>query len=425
MADDAFPKGQGSANPTAQALEDPLPSGLQLYAHNAAFRADPDTPLRALRERCPARFDDETKSVILTRHEDVRAVVNDRTLWRHPSRADPESLLFRFDRSGGGQNSEAESILFLDDPDHQRVRQPLTQAFYKRASKVRGATERIVGDVLAGLKGKAQIDVIADVGIPIPIFVIADILGVERDRLQEFRAWSEGIILSLNPFRTEAESQKVLWARDALNAFFLAQMQARRDQPRDDLLTDMVGLQAAGAPLKDAEIAINCSALLVGGNLTTTDLIGNGVLLFLQNPNELAKLRAEPDLINAAVEEILRVEGPVMQTGRIASRDMEFSNCPVRQKTPLSTYLRAANRDPAVFADPDRFDITRPHAPHVSFGGGAHICIGAPLARLEAQVALQMLFAQWPSMRLAPQTLEWRLLPGFRGLERLLVDVEG
>jgi cytochrome P450 len=412
MTDDALPDGQEG-----------LPSGLDLFAINPAFRNDPDAPLRLLRARCPVYQDESTKSLILTTYEDIRAVVNDRTLWRHPSRADTESLFHRFSPDNAGQDSQTESILFLDDPDHARVRQPLTQAFYKRASKVRGATERIVAEILDGLAGLAQVDIINDVGIPIPIFVIADILGVERERIEEFRAWSEGIILSLNAFRTVEESKTVEWARDQLRVFFLEEMQARRTQPRDDLLTDMVQLQAAGADLSDAEIAINCSALLVAGNLTTTDLIGNGVWLFLQHPDELVKLQADPALINAAVEEILRVEGPVVQTGRVASRAMEIAGRPVRQSTPISTYLRAANRDPGHFPDPDRFNITRAHAPHVSFGGGAHICIGAPLARLEAQVALAMLFARWPGMRLAQQELAWRALPGFRGLERLIVDL--
>jgi cytochrome P450 len=403
--------------------DDPLPSGMQLFAHDPSFREDPDTPLNALRERAPARFDDATASVILTRYNDIRGVVNDRTLWRHPSRAAPDSLVYRFQTGPAGQDSQTESILFLDDPDHQRIRQPLTQAFYKRASQMRPATERIVTGVLDGLSGRSQIDLIAEVAVPIPIFVIADILGVPRDRLAAFRDWSEAIILSLNPFRTAEESDRVAWARDELREFFLSEMAARRTTPSDDLLTDMVQLQASGAPLTDAEIAINCSALLVGGNLTTTDLIGNGVLLLLRHPDQAEKLRADPALIASAIEEILRLEGPVMQTGRVASRDMDIGGCPIRQTTPLSTYLRAANRDPAVFPDPDRFDITRKGAPNVAFGGGAHICIGAPLARLEAQIALPMLFARWPQMRLTEEPLAWRALPGFRGLERLIVEV--
>jgi cytochrome P450 len=169
------------------------------------------------------------------------------------------------------------------------------------------------------------------------------------------------------------------------------------------------------------ELRINLSALLIGGNLTTTDLIGNGVRLLLLNPSELAKLKADPHLISAVVEETLRYEPPVDITGRIASHDMEVGGCPVKQKQSLTMFLRAANRDPAVFENPDSFDVSRPKKPHVAFGGGAHICIGAPLARLEAQVALPRLFERFPNLRLADPDAAptWRTLPFFRGLEKL------
>jgi hypothetical protein len=160
---------------------------------------------------------------------------------------------------------------------------------------------------------------------------------------------------------------------------------------------------------------------LIGGNLTTTDLIGNGVRQLLLNPDELAKLKADPAIVKDVVEEILRFEPPVDITGRIASRDLEVGGCPVKASQSLMFSLRAANRDPDVFENPHKFDVSREHKPHVAFGGGAHICIGAPLARLEAQVALVKLFERFPNLRLAdpdaPPT--WRTLPFFRGLQRL------
>jgi hypothetical protein len=183
----------------------------------------------------------------------------------------------------------------------------------------------------------------------------------------------------------------------------------------------MTRLQADGAQLSDAELLINLSALLIGGNLTTTDLIGNAVRLLLLNPAELAKLKADPGLINAVVEEALRYEPPVDSTARIASADIEVAGCPVKTTQSMIFHLRAANHDPKTFDEPDRFDVTRKGRPHVAFGGGAHICIGAPLARLEAQVALLRLFERFPALRLAAPGAppEWRSLPFFRGLERL------
>ena len=173
--------------------------------------------------------------------------------------------------------------------------------------------------------------------------------------------------------------------------------------------------------LSDVELRINLSALLIGGNLTTTDLIGNAVRQLLLNPDQLAKLKADPGLIGATVEETLRFEPPVDITGRVASRDIEIGGCPVATKQSVMFFLRAANRDPEAFEEPHAFDIARKRRPHVAFGGGAHICIGAPLARLEAQVALLKLFQRFPNLRLAhpDEPPVWRTLPFFRGLEKL------
>jgi cytochrome P450 len=230
--------------------------------------------------------------------------------------------------------------------------------------------------------------------VPIPIDVIASILGVDPDRLTEFRLWSEGVIQGLNPFRTPAQTEAMNSASEAINAYFTQLIGERKADPRDDLISDMTRLQGEGLAVNDTELRINLQALLIGGNLTTTDLIGNAVRMLLKNPDV---------------------------TGRVASREMEVSGCPVRQKQALTVFLRSANRDPEVFDDPDTFDVTRAKKPHVAFGGGAHICIGAPLARLEAQVALLRLIERFPALRLSDPDAApvWRTLPFFRGLERL------
>jgi len=184
-------------------------------------------------------------------------------------------------------------------------------------------------------------------------------------------------------------------------------------------------LQAEGADIDDDELRINLQALLIGGNLTTTDLIGNTVRNLLLNPSELAKLKADPAIINAVVEEALRFEPPVDITGRIASGDIDAGGCPLHAGQSITVSLRAANRDPAVYEDPHKFDVSRKHKPHVAFGGGAHICIGAPLARLETAIALVKLFERFPNLKLADPDAapSWRSLPFFRGMERLDVVV--
>jgi cytochrome P450 len=315
------------------------------------------------------------------------------------------------------------SILMLDDPDHARVRQPLAQALYARVAKFKPEVERIIGEALDAVAGEAEFDLMDRFCVPIPIDVIASILGVDHGRLAEFREWSEGIIQGLNPFRTPEQTEAMQVADAALRAYFSEAIVSRRTAPGDDLITDMVQLQSGGADLSDDELRINLTALLVGGNLTTTDLIGNAVRLLILNPGELAKLKADPGIINAVVEEVLRYEPPVDITGRIASGDMEVAGCPLHAGQAMTVSLRAANRDPETFEDPHAFNVSRKHRPHVAFGGGAHICIGAPLARLEAQVALVRLFERFPDLKLAdPDAVpDWRTLPFFRGMETLRV----
>ncbi len=402
----------------------PLPTIMAMTPFNPEFQKDPHSVLKPLRERCPVMRDETSGSFFVSKFSDVRAIATDLTLWRDPINAEPAAIMQRRFADGvveGVPRSETTSILMLDNPDHARVRGPLSQALYARVAKVRPQVEAIVDQALDRMAAHPNFDLMSEFCVPIPIDVIAVILGVDHDRLGEFRDWSEGIIQGLNPFRNEDQTRHMERSSVALTEYFAAAMRERRDSPRDDLISDMTQLQAQGAPLSNEELRINLTALLVGGNLTTTDLIGNGVRLLLLHPDELAKLRADPGLINNAVEEILRYEPPIDITGRVASRDMEVSGCPIKATQVMTLSLRGANRDPDAFPDPDRFDISRKRASHMAFGGGAHICIGAPLARLEAQVAIPRLLARFPNLRLADPAADavWRTLPFFRGLERL------
>ena len=398
-----------------------LAQGLQLTALDPEYRADPYGRLRDARETCPVRRDAFFGTVFLTKYADVRSVLTDRTLWRDPMRADDSSLAKRRAIAEGESRDGPRSILTSDDPDHGRVRGLLTPVLYKRFNESRGMVDAVVERRLDALDGRKSFDLIETFAMPIPIEVIAHMLGVDDARLAEFRAWSEAVIQTFNPARTQDQTDRMVAGSEASAAYMRELMAARRRAPRDDLISDLVAMKDGGADISDDEILINCLTLLVAGNLTTTDLIGNGARLFLTHPDQLAKLKADPSLIGAAVEEILRYDPPVDQTGRVASRDMEIGGCPVKTREQLSPSLRAANRDPDVFPDPDAFDITRARAPHVAFGGGAHICLGAPLARIEAQSAFLGLFRRFPDLSLVDDAPHWRSLPFFRGLERLEV----
>ncbi len=385
-------------------------------------RKDPHPKLGAMREACPAYWDADTRTWMLTRYEDVKTFANDRTMLRHPSNAE-EGALVRQSLNDAEDVARRPSILFMDDPDHTRVRQPIAKAFYARINHMKDQIEGVIDGVLDGVPKSGRFDLIADLAIPVPILVIARILGVERERVGEFREWSEASILSLNPFRGEDETKRMHWGRNQLNAYFTESLEKRRKEPQDDLITDMAEALASGLDLTEEEVLINLQGLLVGGNLTTTDLIGNGVWLLLSNPTERAKLKADPGLAGATVEEVLRFESPVAATARVLPDEREVGGCPMQARQSVWLSLHSANRDADLFDDPDQFNITREHVAHVAFGGGTHICIGAPLARIEARKVFASLFERFPNMRLAEQEITWRNLPFFRGVEELWVEV--
>ena len=409
----------------------PLPGVFQLTPLNPEFSDNPHTLLDRLRNECPVHRDTQAGTFILTRHGDVRGVLSDTTMWRSPERAEPDAAIQRAlveQRIEGMKMSEEEirsGILLMDEPDHMRIREPFAKALYKRVARSKALVQQVVDHWLAPLEGKTRFDAMEGFALRVPIDVIARILGVDENRLGEFRDWSEGAILGLNPFRSEDETKRFVECSNKLSVYMNDLMARRKAEPRDDLVSDMMRLQAEGAPLNNGEISNNLQGLLIGGNLTTTDLIGNAIWLLLTHPEELAKLRADPSLINSAVEEVLRYESPVDITGRIAPRDMEVGGCPVKQSQSLFMSLRGANRDPAAFPDPHRFDIARKDAPHVAFGGGLHLCIGAPLARLEAQVALASFFARFANLKLVDPRPKWRKMPFFRGLEEIVVESQG
>ncbi len=405
---------------------------LDLTAAYPAAREDPYPRLADLRARCPLHRDEAGGAWLVARMADARAIFADNSHVKNPDRAEPAAHAIRRRRNTvpdglAFPDDQRASMLELDGEEHVRVRNPLVQALYARIARFEPECLHIVDAALDRLEDRAGFDLMKELAEPVPVSCIGHILGVPLETLATFRAWLDGIVQTFNPNRTPEDVAALVAASNGLAHYIRTRFADAKFNPPDDLFGDMARIQADGAPLTDTEITYNIRGLLIAGNVTTTDLIGNAVRLLLTHPAELAKLHAEPALWPNAVEEALRYEAPVDFTWRIATHDENLSGWPVSAGAALNVFIRSANRDEAAFPNADAFDVARPRAArHLSFGGGAHICPGAPLARMETKHLLSRLFTRFPNLRLAePDTPpHWRHLPGFRGLESLPVRVD-
>lgn len=405
---------------------------LDLTAANPAARVDPYPHLADLRARCPLHRDEAGGAWLVARMADARAIFADNSHAKNPDRAEPAAHAIRRRRSTvpdglAFPDDQRASMLELDGEEHARVRNPLVQALYARISRFEPECIRIVDAALDRLEGWTGFDLMKELAEPVPVACIGAILGVPPGTLGTFRDWLDGIVQTFNPNRSPEDIAALVAASNGLAHYIRGRFADARLNPPDDLFGDMARAQLAGAPLTDTEISYNIRGLLIAGNVTTTDLIGNAVRLLLTHPHERDKLRADPSLWPNAVEEALRYEAPVDFTWRIATQSEELSGCPVAEGAALNVFIRSANRDEAAFSNADAFDVSRSRAArHLSFGGGAHICPGAPLARMEARHLLSRLFTRFPKLRLSEPdaAAQWRRLPGFRGLETLPVRVD-
>lgn len=408
---------------TAEKTDLDLPTGARLTALDEDYRENLYTVLDRLRAAAPVHRDAELGHVFATRHDDVRAVLRDRDLLVDPRTTLPDDYvrLFVPDLESDDYNP---SMLFLDDPDHKRLRGIVSQAFNPRSVEaMRPRIEAIAAELLDAMEGKSEADLIAAYAAPLPTIVIAEMLGVAREDRAEFKRWSDDIVQAFDPLRSEETSRRMAASQEAMRAYFVDAIAERRAHPREDLMSELIRAEEEGNRLTNREVLSMCTLLLTAGNVTTTDLIGNGMFALLTHRGELDKLKARPSLIVNAVEEMLRYDSPVTDSGRHAARDIIVGGCPVEKGRTVTTSLAAANHDPAVYPDPHRFDIERADTHHHSFGGGVHMCLGAPLARLEAQIAIQALITRFPAIALAKEAPVRRHLPAFRGFQRLVVTL--
>jgi cytochrome P450 len=313
-------------------------------------------------------------------------------------------------------------MLFLDPPDHTRLRALVQQAFTPRALEaLSGRIRQIAAQLLEHIPDVTAFEVMETLARPLPMIVMAELLGVPlRDR-DRFETWSRLRARVIEPTITRREQHLANQAAHELDAYFLGLIEQRRVEPQDDLISALVAAETAGDQLSHDELLVMLRLLLVAGNETTTNLIGNGLLALLRHPEQLQLLRSNPNLMPGAVDEVLRYDSPVQVSARTALQDLQLEGRPIRSGQGIVLLLASANRDPEVFNQPDRLDITRQGLSSLAFGRGIHHCLGAPLARLEAKIVFETLLERFTDLRLLTAEPRYRDNVVLRGLAELAV----
>lgn len=402
------------------------PVTIDFRPEDPAILADPYPLLARLRDEDPCHWSPRLKSWILTRYDDVKAVTQDGAL--------SSDRLKPFFASLPSEQAQRIAdivrylslwMVFKDPPEHTRLRRLASRVLHVKSMQgMRPQAEAIAEWLLDGLRGRDEFDFIADFAGPLPCLVIMAMLDVPRTDLPLMKRLSDDMALFIGSSRIAAEKYDVAEAAThEMAAYFRALIERRRLQPGTDLLSQLVHLRDGGDAFSDDELVATCILLLFAGHETTTNHIANGLLALMRFPGEMRKLRADPSLTNAAVEELLRYDGPSAAQVRIVKVAHERHGKALQAGDRLFMMLHAANRDPRVYADPDRLDLERDGVAHLSFGYGAHICLGFPLARTEGQVAFPAVLRRYASIEPATATQQWLNSLVFRGLKALPVRV--
>jgi pimeloyl-[acyl-carrier protein] synthase len=385
-------------------------------------RADPWPLCHRLRERDPV-YESPFGFYVLTGYADSLKVLRDprfsvdpRNIEQLPGGSIPDVL-------GPGQRGLDHMMLFVDPPDHTRLRALVNKAFNPRVvERMRPRIQQIVDDALDRAEREGGMDMIANFAYLLPVTVICDLLGIPGDDRGRFRAWVLEITPILDPLVPLTNVDRIAEAGAALVDYFDGLIARRRADPGDDLVSELVRAEEEGERLSAEELRATCVLLLIAGHETTMNLIGNGTLALLRARDQLERLAAEPSLIRSAVEELVRHDGPGLLTARTALEDVEVRGHLIRKGKVALVLIAAANRDPEQFPDPDRLDLGRDPNRHLAFSAGPHFCIGATLARAESQIAFGRLVDRFPSIELAEEP-RWRHTVTFRGLESLRVTI--
>jgi cytochrome P450 len=395
------------------------------------FREDPYQFFHLLREHEPVH-QTPLGVYMLSRYTDASAIVRDPALSNNERNSDLYQAFVEANPEHGPGPFDDEFgqavILFLDPPDHTRLRGLVSKAF---TPKVIGKLRPRIGDIVderldaVEARGNGRMDVVTDLAYPLPVVIICELLGVPAEDHETFQDWSSDLAHSIDPdpLITPEQQERINAAAEAFLEYFRDLIERRRRDPGDDLLTGLIAAEEGGDRLSENELLATGLFLLIAGHETTVNLIGNGTLALLRNRDELDRLRANPDLDHNAVEELLRYDSPVTFTQRITLADYKVGDVTIPARQQVIPILAAANHDPAMFTEPDRLDLGRENANrHLAFGGGHHFCLGAALARLEGEVAIPALVRRFPAMELAGEP-ERRDTFTLRGLTHLPVSV--
>ena len=395
---------------------------------SSRFKADPYPFYARLRAEAPVwrtTLSDKRTAWIVTRYEDVAGVLKDDRMAKDPLNAQDPEQLAREPWVPGFLKPLERNMLDVDEPDHRRLRTLVSKAFTPRLiERLRARIERICLELLDDMERNGKTELVRDYALPLPATVIAELLGIPASDHRKFHRWSNRIV-SISSGR---DVWKALPAALSFLRYLRKMVQRRRSQPEDDLMSALIQAEEAGDKLGQDELLAMAFLLLVAGHETTVNLIASGTLALIEHPEQLEKLGRDPSLIKPAVEELLRYTSPVeIATERYARQDLEISGKVVPRGELVLAVLGSANRDERYFENPDALELARDPNKHLAFGrGGVHHCLGAPLARMEGQIALTALLQRFPGLRLAvsPESLRWHTGLFLRGLERLPLILE-
>ncbi len=387
--------------------------------YSPEFRADPYPFYRAMLESDVVNVPSGSGYVAryVARHEHVGALLRDPRMIRGsnsawtppPSMADYFAMTSRW-------------MLFRDPPDHTRLRGLVNRAFTPQAvARLRERTRELAHRLIDAIDTRREFNFIASYAFELPVQVIAEMLGVPHGDRALFREWSHALAAAIDFTNSDEPLLRANRATLEMRAYLQQLIAQKTARPDDDILSAMVQAELDGGRLSLDEVIATCGLLLFAGHETTVNLIGNGALALLRNLEQLQRLRVQPELLPTAVEEVLRYDSPVQATTRTTAEDIPLGDDLLPAGSEVTLVIGAANRDPRAFAQPDAFDIGRTNIRHLSFGGGIHYCVGAPLARMEGEVGLATLFERLPGLRLTETAPEWHGVMVFRGLKSLML----